>query len=441
MTQSFCKVLGYYKILTMRILFLLLFVLLNKIANCQLPALSENDNIQFTEKGEEKEGNRHGTWNFTHTEAGQNLLIRTEYKNGKLDGKVKITLNDKIILNGFFRDGLMDSTWQWFDLNTFQVILKAAFKNKPPIKYFFSSSKTLIPTEFLKINGHILTLNDSIDGATDLWILTDIKFGEKEIIYFKNGKFDGKYQRFYENSALKSECIFLNGKINGIYKQYHSDGKLQYQETYVNGITEGKWSYYGENGTVWEEGNRVNGIEVGPTKKFYTTGELFKEGILRKGTTIWDMKTFDKNKNLICTGVDDLESKKEKNKLGVLYDINNQFIINKSNLSSNIIKNSVTFLPCYSTQLFYYYGVLSNNASNFKYGNWKDNSLLNDLGVSTLLNGNLIFIAITSSTDYNIFSNCLKYLIEMGAKNIKFYEASEFEEELIRLTLKANGVK
>ncbi len=413
---------------------------MNKKANCQLPALSENNNIQFTEQGEETEGKRHGTWNFTHSEAGQILLIRTEYKNGKLDGKVKITLNDKIILNGFFKDGLMDSTWRWFDLKTSQVILEARFKNKKSIKYFLAEKKILIPTEFLERNPLLLTLNDSIDDANGRWVLTDRNSGEKEIIYFKNGKFDGKYQRFYENNTLKSECIFLNGKKNGIYNQYYSDGKLESQENYINGVSQGKWSRFSENGTVSEEGYSVNGIEVGPIKIFYTTGELFKEGILRKGTTIWDMKTFDKNKNLICTGVDDWESKEEK-KIGVLYDINNHFIINKSNLSSNIIKNSVTFLPCYSSPLFYYYGVLSNNASNFKIGNWYDNSLLNDLGVSTLPNGNLIFIAITSSTDYYTFSNCLKYLIEMGAKNIKFYKASEFEEEIIRVTLKVNGIK
>ncbi len=59
--------------------------------------------------------------------------------------------------------------------------------------------------------------------------------------HYKDGKKDGLFITYYENTQIKFKCFYEQGKLNGLYKSFHIDGKLFEEGNYKNNKRIGSW--------------------------------------------------------------------------------------------------------------------------------------------------------------------------------------------------------
>jgi len=52
---------------------------------------------------------------------------------------------------------------------------------------------------------------------------------------YKNGEYDGPYEKYYEDGQLSVKITWKDGERDGLYKSYYKDGQLDKKETYKNG--------------------------------------------------------------------------------------------------------------------------------------------------------------------------------------------------------------
>ena len=60
-----------------------------------------------------------------------------------------------------------------------------------------------------------------------------------EEVYWKDGKREGLWKRYYENGQLSSEVNFKDGKRAGLWKEYDENGQLNEEVNFKYGKREG----------------------------------------------------------------------------------------------------------------------------------------------------------------------------------------------------------
>ena len=63
-------------------------------------------------------------------------------------------------------------------------------------------------------------------------------------VEYKNGKKQGKYEKYLDNGKLEFVGEYFNGKINGNVKEYYDNGQLKFEGEYLNGK---RWDGKGYN--------------------------------------------------------------------------------------------------------------------------------------------------------------------------------------------------
>ncbi|OHD19685.1 MAG: hypothetical protein A2086_01685 [Spirochaetes bacterium GWD1_27_9] len=111
-----------------------------------------------------------------------------------------------------------------------------------------------------------------------------IAFEGKSTIGFKNGRFHGKYQSYYDNGQLQLNCTYNNGLEDGKYTQYYENGQIQVDATFKKGEMEGKYTFYFDNGNKYLEAFYKDSKEDGDQFMYSLEGDLqlkldFKQGI------------------------------------------------------------------------------------------------------------------------------------------------------------------
>jgi antitoxin component YwqK of YwqJK toxin-antitoxin module len=115
------------------------------------------------------------------------------------------------------------------------------------------------------------------DSSTTAYNITLIK---------KTGIYDpdnGKKTDSYSDGTTKSEYSLVNGKLNGIFKTYYENSNLKKTGNYVNGIENGLFKEYDENGNLEADYSMSNGELNGSLKTYYSNGKLKKSGNYLKG--------------------------------------------------------------------------------------------------------------------------------------------------------------
>ena len=122
----------------------------------------------------------------------------------------------------------------------------------------------------------------------------------------RNGRYDGPFELFFENSRLSVREVYRQGEKDGPYEWYLENGQLYERGTYQNGLREGPYEAYfqdsdlREKGTYrygefhgareWYLGDRllervtyVNGQIDGPYERYAPDGTLVLAGMLLYG--------------------------------------------------------------------------------------------------------------------------------------------------------------
>jgi antitoxin component YwqK of YwqJK toxin-antitoxin module len=99
--------------------------------------------------------------------------------------------------------------------------------------------------------------------------------------------FEGPYQVFYPDGALKLEATYVNNEMTGPLKGYYPDGKIKEEVTMSQNEENGPFREFYPDGKIKAEGSYLNGPnEHGELKLYDSTGVhirtmLCEEGVCR----------------------------------------------------------------------------------------------------------------------------------------------------------------
>ena len=69
-----------------------------------------------------------------------------------------------------------------------------------------------------------------------------------EIVFYINGKKDGKLLKYFPDGTLMTESYYKDGLPDGTFVHYYMNGKVQIEGSYIDGVQTGEWKYYNEDG-------------------------------------------------------------------------------------------------------------------------------------------------------------------------------------------------
>ena len=83
------------------------------------------------------------------------------------------------------------------------------------------------------------------DGITTWYLYAEKAQGPKYVMYtYKDGKFEGAQETYYESGKVKTRKMFSNNVANGLATEYYEDGSLKSECTYKNGEVKGRVKEY-----------------------------------------------------------------------------------------------------------------------------------------------------------------------------------------------------
>ena len=95
----------------------------------------------------------------------------------------------------------------------------------------------------------------------------------KEIVYYKDGKIDGKNILYYEDGQVEEESYYENGELEGKRIFYYENGQVKQDSYYENGEFENKRFFYNEDGSISSEIDYDNGWRV-KAIYYYESGNI-----------------------------------------------------------------------------------------------------------------------------------------------------------------------
>jgi len=121
----------------------------------------------------------------------------------------------------------------------------------------------------------------------------------EQVIRYKNGVKDGRFESFYENGQLKVKGNYKDGLQHGVFTWYYETGILQSEGTYINGLFEGLVKIYYSSGELEREVFYINNKDHGEYKSYYRNGQLKLFAIRENGNSTIYYEKYDTNGVLI----------------------------------------------------------------------------------------------------------------------------------------------
>ena len=161
--------------------------------------------------------------------------------------------------------------------------------------------------------GGVLYYPNEEVGITDssLCVYKDLYGQYNSKVELVNGKFEGKFIRWWENGQKHQERYYKNGKLNGKDSAWWSDGRKIYEKNYKNGIlnglstewyenesqksaegeyidgkANGKWAFWFPNGQIAQEYFKIDGKRDGKWLEYGSDGKLIRESSWKDGECI-----------------------------------------------------------------------------------------------------------------------------------------------------------
>ena len=83
------------------------------------------------------------------------------------------------------------------------------------------------------------------DGVTTWYLYAEKTQGPKYVMYtYKDGKFEGLQETYYENGNVKTRKMFSDNVANGPATEYYEDGSVKSECIYKNGEVKGRVKEY-----------------------------------------------------------------------------------------------------------------------------------------------------------------------------------------------------
>ena len=169
-----------------------------------------------------------------------------------------------------------------------------------------SNDDTFVESENKKSEDEELTIKKTEFNSNE-------KLGEKEILYYENGKkkFEGFFKNdnaegkgtiYYENGNKKFEGDFKNGVPEGKGILYYENGNKKYEGDYINNLKDGKGILYDENGIKKYEGYFKQNNFEGKGAEFYENGNKEYEGGYKNGEFDGKGIRYYENGNILYAG-------------------------------------------------------------------------------------------------------------------------------------------
>ncbi|MDY3883902.1 toxin-antitoxin system YwqK family antitoxin [Porphyromonas somerae] len=207
-----------------------------------------------------------------------NLIARGNYKNGKAHGLYEKW--DK------WSDGVLESREQYKEdmLDGIRELYYSdgSLKSRQMYSVGFRNGLGEEWHENGQLKSRINYNDDDFDGLVERWY----KNGQLEArANYKNGELDGLSEWWYKNGQLYSRANYKDGDYDGLREIWHPNGQIQLRANYKDGLKEGLYEEWDGNGqvtdrTCFKGGNVVEDL----TDEVKLRNYLAKKGIGTEGT-------------------------------------------------------------------------------------------------------------------------------------------------------------
>ena len=223
--------------------------------------------------------------NFKEWYENGQLKFNFNYKNNKKDGlQEEWSNNGKLITSGNYKDGEMHGLQEYYRFGD---------ENGEPNGMKSQS----LEYSFGELNGQFKE-----------W------FWNGKLKYkgnYKDKKYDGIYESYYDNGGKQFIKEYSLGTLNGEYSEFSNDGKLITKGVYEEGLMQGKWYFYfknknnielfaepfyknGNGGDPNDNGIPFNGM-TGKVVTYFATGEKYAESYFNNGIREGDLTRYYKD--------------------------------------------------------------------------------------------------------------------------------------------------
>lgn len=218
-----------------------------------------DENHTITEVQEYNQGVLHGDHIQYHPNERQSYHV--QYVNGKKDGIERwFSSNGRVAGEGEYVQGKMiGKHWKKHENGTLSFL--ATFDTKGALK------------------EPIREFDDN---------------GQKIAEYSRNeeDKFNGKFQSWFSDGKLQTDCYYVNGELEGEYSQYYSSGQQKLKGGYKNQLKEGLFQEWYEDGKLAFEGIFKEGNRTGEFTDWYSNGQMktkrnFKDSLFNGDQKDW----------------------------------------------------------------------------------------------------------------------------------------------------------
>ena len=124
------------------------------------------------------------------------------------------------------------------------------------------------------VEGHLFTGELNLKNSNG-----DVVFSR----FFKEGKLDGPYRKWYGPNQIKESRNFVNNKKEGKHLGYRSDGKLFFEFNFKDGKYTDTLKEWYSNGHLNKLEYYEDGKQVGRQKAWRKNGELYLNYDVRNG--------------------------------------------------------------------------------------------------------------------------------------------------------------
>lgn len=214
--------------------------------------------------------------------------------------------NNKILSEGMYENGKKTGKWITFHQQQPHLESIVYYKNDQ----MFGTYERYHPDGTLFTKGtyyYEMTINDTVqrnvnDGKKE----TYHKNGKPQMMeFYKMGKLDGLWQRFYEDGTIQEERNYEDNLESGLKRYYDKNGLKIHEVTMKIIVVDGKktsvkdgFEYRWVNGILTLKSEFKDGLEIGIRETFYDDGKKREIASFKDGFYHGDYQEFHPNGNL-----------------------------------------------------------------------------------------------------------------------------------------------
>jgi len=207
---------------------------------------------QDTINQKDAQGNKTGFWRKSNTSgikvyeghfrAG---IPYGEFRYFYPDGKVKT-------ISFISRNGHLAKTISYFQTGKKMAVGNYLDEKKDSLWKFYSETADTVAGEEFYREGRKEGVSRTFYAGK----------GVSELITWKNGIQDGRWEAYYTSGKLKLQGFFTAGQKAGPFKTFYETGGVMMSGQYSEGRQAGTWDYFDEKGRITKKESYQNGMIV-----------------------------------------------------------------------------------------------------------------------------------------------------------------------------------